>query len=129
MICFYGLGQFFSFFTMLKVKIPTFLPKQKSMCQIFYMLHSTYICIRKSLKSWKNVGGKVGHYCLGPKIRLGYCDPHFNLSSKISLVGSAFWLEVLILEWNRNCAPKFLFRDLVIFRHPHSSMFGHQIFD
>ena len=35
--CIYGLGQNFSFLTMLKVKICDILPKQKSMRQIFYM--------------------------------------------------------------------------------------------
>ena len=77
---------------------------EKSMRQIFYMLLSTWKCIRKLIKSWKNVGGKVGLFCLGPKTWLGYWDPRFNLSFKISVLGSTFWWEGLILVWNRNCA-------------------------
>ena len=77
---------------------------EKSMRQIFYMLESTWKCIRKSLKSCEIITGKISHFCLGPKTLLGYYDPRFDLSSKISVVGSSFWKVVLTLVWNRNYA-------------------------
>ena len=64
---------------------------EKTMRQIFYMLQNTWKCIRKSLKSCENVEGKISHFCLGPKTWLGYYDPCFDLSSKVSVVGSWFW--------------------------------------
>ena len=96
-----------------------FIFKQKTMRQIFYMLQSTWKCIRKSLKSWENIEGKISHFCLRPKTWLGYYDPRFDLSSKIFLVGSSFQV-VLILVWNRNCTQKFSFWNLAILRDPHS---------
>ena len=80
---FYGLGQNFSFLTMLIVKICDILPKRKTMRQIFYILQSTWKCIRKSLKSCENVEGKISHFCLGPKTWLGYYDPRFDLQLQI----------------------------------------------
>ena len=88
--CFYGLGQNFSFLTMLVVKICN-IRNEKMMRQIFYMLQSTWKFIRKSSKSWKNVAGKISHFCLGLKTWLGHFEPCFDLSSKISVAGSIVW--------------------------------------
>ena len=61
-------ASFFSFLTMMKVRICHKLPKPKSMHQIFYILQSTRKCIRKLIKSWKNVGGKLATFTLDPKL-------------------------------------------------------------
>ena len=89
----------------------------KTPLQIFYMLYSIWQTTRKLIESWKNIGGKSTHFCLGPKTGNGHWDPRFALRSKIHVFCSTFLWEVLILAPNRNCAQKSLCRDLANIRN------------
>ena len=42
-------------------------------------------------KIWKNVVGKLTHFCLGPKSWNGHWDPCFRLSFKIDVFGSKYF--------------------------------------
>ena len=100
-----------------KVKILHFWPCRKSKwvisyqnektpLQIFYMSNSIWQTIRKLIESWKNIGGKSTHFCLGPKTGNGHRDPCFALRSKIHVLRRTISWEVLILAPNRNCTRK-----------------------
>ena len=72
---------------------------------------------RKLIKSSKNIGGKLTHFCLGAKTWIGRWDPHFALRSKIFVFCSTFWWVLLILVPNRNCVWKKLCSDLANIRN------------
>ena len=96
----------FTYLTMLKVKICGILPKRKKkLRQIFYMLHSTWKPTRKSIKSLKNIGGKVSHFCLGSKTWLGCWDPTFNPCPKFSVLCSTFWQILMYVFWKQRIDP------------------------
>jgi len=63
---FYGLGQFFLFLNMLKIKICDILPTQ--LCQIFYVLQKNMKMYQKINKNLKNVCGKISYFCLNSKL-------------------------------------------------------------
>ena len=113
---------------MKKVKILHFWPCQdskwaiscrngKTPLQIFYMLYSIWQTIRKLIESWKNIGGKSTHFCLGPKTGNGHWDPRFTIRSKNHMFCRTTSWEVWILVLNRNCAWKSLCHELAILRN------------
>ena len=84
---------------MKKVKIFHFWPYQKSkwtisfrngkrVRQIFDMLYSTWPTTGILIKSWKNIGGNITYFCLGPKTEISSRDLSFRLRSKIHVFGS-----------------------------------------
>ena len=82
--------KIFDFWPCQKLKSVIICRNGKSTLQIFYMLQSKWKSTRKLIKSWKNVGGKSTHFCLGPKTWTGCRDPRFTLRSKIHVFGSTF---------------------------------------
>ena len=58
------------------------------------------------IKSLKNVGGNLTHFCLGPKTEFGCWDLRFSVRSKIHAFCGTLLREVLILVPNQNRAKK-----------------------
>ena len=58
------------------------------------------------IKSLKNVGGNLTHFCLRPKTEFGCWDLRFSVRSKIHAFCGTLLREVLILVPNQNCAKK-----------------------
>ena len=105
--------QNFQFLTILKVKMDHILPENRtSVWNFFWIFISKWQTTRKLIKSSKNVWGKLAHFCLGPKTRIGCWDPRFMLRSKIFVFCSIFLSVFLILIPSRYCVWKYLCRDL-----------------
>ena len=55
---------------MIQVKMGNNCQNEKSAIQIFYMLESKWLSTIHLIKSLKNVGGNLNHFCLGHKLKL-----------------------------------------------------------
>ena len=91
-----------NFYFMVKVKILIFWPcwkwKLAIFCrngklgfQIFYMLLSMWKSTRKDIKRWKKVGGRLTHFCLGPKSKIARHGTVLAVRSQVLVTGISAW--------------------------------------
>ena len=109
--------KFFHFWPYLKSKWAISCQNGKMPLLIFHKLYSIGQTTRKLIESWKNIGGKLTHFCLGPKTGNGHWDPRFAIRSKIHVFCRTISWVVCILVLNRNRARKRLCHDLAILRN------------
>ena len=69
---------------------PYFAKMENGRHKFFWIFNSKWQTTRKLIKSSKNVGGKLTHFCLGAKTWIGRWDPYFTLKSKIFVFCSSF---------------------------------------
>ena len=74
-----------------KCAVPYLAETAKRDNKYFWIFNSKWQTTRILVKGSKDVGGKLTHFCLRAKTRIGRWDPHFTLRSKIFVFCSTFW--------------------------------------